>query len=194
MPAGISPISSSSSQRAFGGFDEKPRTGASRIGERALDVPEELALEQILGHRSAIDRDERTVFAAAALVDCLCDELFAGSALACDKGSGFCLGDARDEVIHLPHGVARTENVVELLAVGHHAAQALDLVAQRAVLQRSLERECDFVHLERFGYKIVRSGSDRSHGRLHASVSRHHDDRYVLAALDDLPTELDAVH
>ena len=44
---------------------EQSRCGAVRAGERALLVSEQLGFEQVLGHRGAIDRDERPGGAAA---------------------------------------------------------------------------------------------------------------------------------
>ena len=55
---------------------------ADRAREAPLHVAEELALEQVLRQRAAVDRDERGVRPAAPVVDRLRDELLARAALA----------------------------------------------------------------------------------------------------------------
>ena len=55
---------------------------AVRAGETALDVSEQLGLEQRLGKAGAVDGDKRPLGAPAAVVDGLRDELLAGAAFA----------------------------------------------------------------------------------------------------------------
>src|SRR3546814_8167629 len=59
---------------AFGRLD--------RAGERALFMPEQLAFEQILGDRGAVDRDERAVAPRARLVQPAREQFLAGAARA----------------------------------------------------------------------------------------------------------------
>src|SRR5262252_2347343 len=54
-------------------FDE-PLALSNRVAERAADVPEELALNQVLGDRAAVDRDERTGRATRRPVQALRDD------------------------------------------------------------------------------------------------------------------------
>src|SRR5262245_62799186 len=61
---------------------EEPSLVGQRAGERALDVAEELALEQGLGERAAVDRDEWLIAAAARRVDGPRDQLLARARLA----------------------------------------------------------------------------------------------------------------
>src|SRR5690606_23175923 len=61
---------------------ERADAALARAGERAALVPEELALEQARGDRSAVDDDEGPVGARALLVDRLGDALLAGPGLA----------------------------------------------------------------------------------------------------------------
>src|SRR4029453_4700654 len=56
--------------------------GPNRSGERALLVSEELRLEQVLGQRGAVHRDERLARAPAVCVDGPGEELLAGARLA----------------------------------------------------------------------------------------------------------------
>ena len=80
----ISPISSRNSVPPFACWN-RPWRALLRVGERALRVTEQLALEQRLGHRRAVDRDERPVLAPRPLVDRARDDLLAGAALAGDQ-------------------------------------------------------------------------------------------------------------
>ena len=72
-------------QRAAVGLLEAPFAPPDRAGERAALVAEELALEQRLGERGAVQLDERLLGARAVLVDGRGDELLAGAALAGDE-------------------------------------------------------------------------------------------------------------
>ena len=67
-------------QRAAIGELEAALPPLDGAGERALLVAEELALEQRLGNRRAVDRHERHGRARAQLVDRLRDQLLAGAA------------------------------------------------------------------------------------------------------------------
>jgi len=57
----------------------------TRAGERAFDVPEELALDQASGDGAAVHLDERPVAARAAVVQGPGDELLPGAGLAPDE-------------------------------------------------------------------------------------------------------------
>jgi hypothetical protein len=54
-------------QRADVGAAEEADALAIGVGEGALAVAEKLALEQVLGHRRAVDRDLRTIGSALAV-------------------------------------------------------------------------------------------------------------------------------
>ena len=66
---------------------------ADRAGERAARVPEELRLEQVLGDRAAVDRDEPVRAARAGVMDRARDDLFAGARLAGDEDRARCRRD-----------------------------------------------------------------------------------------------------
>ena len=72
-------------QRAAVGEREPAVLARHRAGERAALVTEQLALEQRLGERRAVQLDERAVRARRPLVDRVGDELLAGAALAGDQ-------------------------------------------------------------------------------------------------------------
>ena len=73
--------------------EERPAVGEcdqtglrrARVGVRAAGVPEQLVLDQVLGKRSAIDRHERPILAAARIVDGARGHFLAGAGLAFDE-------------------------------------------------------------------------------------------------------------
>src|SRR6202012_3314360 len=71
--------------RAAARGDEQARLGGLGVGERALVVAEQLALEQLGRDRRAVDRDERPAGALAGGVDRARHQLLAGAALAGDQ-------------------------------------------------------------------------------------------------------------
>ena len=64
---------------------EAPAAQTVRAGERALLVPEQLALDHALGERRAVDAHERPRGARARVVDQPRDQLLAGAGLAGDE-------------------------------------------------------------------------------------------------------------
>ena len=80
-------------QRAALGRLEQALVTAGRAGERAFFVTEQFGLEQVLGHRAAVDRDERLVLAVTGAVDRLCEQFLAGAAFAGDQHARIGCGD-----------------------------------------------------------------------------------------------------
>src|SRR5262249_41536585 len=114
-------------ERAAVRFFEEAAPIRVRVGERALLVAEELALEQVLRDRAAVDRHEGHVLARRTLMDRARDELLADAALALDEHRGLEVGDLRDGAEDLRHRGALREDGLELRLL-------LDLLLQRAVL------------------------------------------------------------
>ena len=83
---------------------KRPGLRADRAGEGAALVAEELALDQVLGDRRAVDLDERLVAARRVLVQRARDELLAGAALAGDEHGGRRVGDALEHGVELEDG------------------------------------------------------------------------------------------
>ena len=92
-------------------------------GEGALLVAEELAFEQRLGQRGAIDRHARLVGACAVAMNGARHQLFARSALAEDQDGNLPRRHARDELVYVAH--AR--------AIAHHVVLQADLGLQPSV-------------------------------------------------------------
>ena len=71
-------------ERAAIGDLEEPLAVHIGTGEGPLAMAEELALDQVLGQRAAVDRDERAAGAIALLVEAARDQFLAGPGLAQD--------------------------------------------------------------------------------------------------------------
>src|SRR5205085_2696080 len=99
-----------------------------RARERALDVPEHLALDQLAGDGRAVELDEGPVPAGRERVNRSRDELFARPALPRDEDAAFRGGGHLDELVDAPHGLgaadhAVTRSVRDLLEVRLAAGQ-----------------------------------------------------------------------
>ena len=90
-------------QRAAVGRLEEAFAIVHRAGERALAIAEELGLEQLLGDRAAVDRDERLRRAHADLVDRARDQFLAGAGLAGHQHRRHAARDLLDQRAHLLH-------------------------------------------------------------------------------------------
>jgi hypothetical protein len=87
-----------------------PALGGTR--ESTALVAEELALEQRLGNRRAVDRQEGSVAARAVLVHGARHELLARAALADQQDVGIAGCDAADELADLLHGGAVADDAI----------------------------------------------------------------------------------
>ena len=75
------------------GGNQQARLRATGAGERAFDVAEELALDQVLWDRSAVDDDERSLRAVRATVKLASDELLSRAGLTRDEHRDVRRGD-----------------------------------------------------------------------------------------------------
>ena len=117
---------------------EQPRLVVGGAGERAAHVAEQLALEQRLDHRRAVDGDEAAVAARAGAMQRAGDQLLAGAGLAGDQRRPHVRRQAADQREQVLHQRAAADHAAELQPLGEvalhrqHAAPALDLVAARS--------------------------------------------------------------
>ena len=91
-------------QRAAVGVFEFALPIGRRIGERAANVAEQLALQNVLAQRRTIERHERPLLPRAVLMNRLGDQLLAGARVALDQHGGVGRRDPlqpRDHVVHL---------------------------------------------------------------------------------------------
>ena len=75
---------------------ESADAAAVRAGKGALLVPEQLALQQVLGDGGAVEGQKRGLGPWAVLVDSPGDQLLAGTALTSDQHGKVLGGDAAD--------------------------------------------------------------------------------------------------
>ncbi len=90
-------------ERAAVGLLEAADPALVGAGERALLVTEELALEERLGERGAVERDERLLRARPELVDRARELALARAALARDEHGRARRGDLPSDAINLLH-------------------------------------------------------------------------------------------
>ncbi len=113
---------------------EHSRAALDGAGEGALLVPEELALEQRLGQRAAVDRHEGPRRARAGPVDGARHDLLAHARLARDEHRACFVGDACDGLPHLGQVKAGARE-----RVLRRVLRARDVAAQPRQVQRSCE-------------------------------------------------------
>ena len=166
-------------QRAAVGELEAADAIGLGVGEGALHVAEQLALEDAFGEAAGVDGDEPLAGAAGHGVNRLRDRALAGAVLAGDEHVGFRRADARDQLEHRPHRRrfgdehrpdVRLERAVlgfEPLLAAQRARQ-LDLRAHDRQQPRVLPRLLDEVA------RAAAHGLDR---HLDAAPGGHHDDR-----------------
>ena len=80
-------------------------------GERALAMAEQLALDQRLGQRPAVDRDERLVGPQAVLMHGPGDQLLAGAGFAQDQHGRVRRRDLLDQPLDLLHAAAAADQL-----------------------------------------------------------------------------------
>jgi hypothetical protein len=115
--------------------------GRGGAGERALLVPEELALEQLRRQRGAVDFDERLRLSRGSLMDRARHQLLAAAALAGNEHGDVAVGHLLDDVRDLPHGGAVAPPDERLvLIVAQLAPQIAQLADQARALDRLLDR------------------------------------------------------
>ena len=165
-----------------------------RAGEGALLEAEQLALEQLRRQRGAVHLDEGLVAAARELEQRARDQLLAGAALAAHQHGDVGVGDLLDDVAHLLHlrVVAAQE---QQLGLGARApAQPLDLLLERALLERLLEGELELLDLERLAQEVGRAEPHRLDDVARLAVPGEHHHRHVGQALLEPPQRLEPVH
>ena len=100
---------------------EKPLAVSYPAGERPLDVPEELALDERRAERRQTDRQKRPVAPAAMTVNCPRDQFLATPAFARDEHRNFCRSDQRDALEKFLHRRRRPDERFRGRARPHQA-------------------------------------------------------------------------
>ena len=121
------------------------------------DVTEQLAVDQRLGDRAAVERDEPLPCGAAALVERARDQLLAGAALALDQDRDVLLGEPIERVAQPAH--RRATAPISIESLGDVCASAAELAAQPRIARRRLHHRRQLERLERLGQVVERAGA-----------------------------------
>ena len=159
--------------------------------ERALLVPEQLALDELLGDGRAVDLHEGLVAPQAVAVDGPRDQLLAHPALARDEHGGVGGGGAPHRVPHLLQGRALPLHPVALVEA---ELEAPVLLRELALAERVARHEQQALAVGRLLDEVVGAELGGLHGRGHRAVpgEDHHRGRGLLG-LEGLQ-DLHAVH
>jgi hypothetical protein len=120
------------------------RTDARRAGagERAALVPEQIALDQVVRDRAAVDDHERPLGTRACRVNRLRDQLLAGAGLALDQDAqigGGDPGEHREQLAHLRRFAEQRAEAADVRALAR-LGFGERCQRQHAVAERDLER------------------------------------------------------
>ena len=192
---------------AAAGLLEASAPVADRSGVGPAHVSEELALEQVLRQRRAVDLHEGTGRPSAGLVHRTGHEFLAGAAFAPDQDGRLAAGHAGDQVVELPHLLGPADDPAQrvprvlLLQQGRHLghvakdqpdAQIRSVpVSERHRTQHDvpfapvgqvhggLEVEHGLARAQRLGQHIVRTG------RVAEELAHRHSDQIRFIASQD---------
>ena len=166
-------------QRPALGQREKSLAVAAGVGEGPLHVPEQLALQQRIGQRRDVHRDERLFPPLAMLVQAPGNHLLARAAFAHDQHRGLGIGDLRQLVVQLEHGRALAQDVLEAARSLQRLAERMDLLLELPPFDRAAEDDGQQLHFDRLGDEVVGPRANGGNGRLQVAEGRHDDDRHV---------------
>ena len=162
-------------QRAAVGQLEQSLAELLGVGERALLVAVQLALEQLLGDRAAVELDERSAGARAVTVEVARHQLLAGAGLAEDQhGRRAALAALSSR--WSARLSARASPMMRLLAQ-RAGAQVLDLALEPGVLERPREHDAQVFEVGRLEHEVVGAELRRLHRVLDRAVAGEHDHR-----------------
>ena len=182
-------------QRPAVGQLEAPRLVAVRAGEGAAHVAEELALDQVLGDRAAVDRDQLPVLARrVAVVQRLDDQLLADAALAGDQDRAVYLADLLEQLEDPLHRRALADDPVEAGPLEQLGPQPRVLLAQRLGVHAPLEGEPQLGHRERLGQVVRRPFAHRLDRVVDRGEAGHDQDDQVGVVRLGLAHQLEAAH
>ncbi|SVJ77443.1 Uncharacterized protein conserved in bacteria [Klebsiella pneumoniae] len=170
-------------QGAAVGRLDPPDLALVRAGEGALLVAEQLGLDQVLGNRPAVDRDERPVRAPRLPVQGTRDQFLAGAALAPDQYRRVGRCQLRQQPAQVAYGQALAEQLVLALSIaGHRAAPA-----QAGHAEGAAEGHLHPRHVERQGMEVEEPFADEIADAIQRQgVRAEHGDPLGAAAADQV--------
>ena len=170
---------------------ELPRDGAR---EGALLVAEELRLEERLGDRGDVHRDERLVAPRPVPVDRPRDELLPRPALPRDQHGERVPRDRADQLVELLHQRVLADQLVEVALPRQLRPEVDHLAVEGAPLERAADQGQDLVLVERLGHVVERAELHGGHRGADGLDGGHQDHLDVLVDRLDPLQDLDAVH
>ena len=179
-------------QRAALGRADQALLVRHGAGERALLVPEQLALHELRRDRPAIDRHERSITSRARRVDQPGHQLLAGAGVAGDvhRGLAAChLGDHLSQLLHRPRLAEQLER--------RRRHDRLGLVVRRAVVVAQFQGRRDQLaqrdQVERLGQEVEGAELERAHRGLDVAVRRDHGHGHAGPVLLDPLHDVEAI-
>src|SRR6202044_423835 len=118
---------------------EFARTPLRGAGERAAFVPEQLALEQTVRNRRAVDGDERRSPARRFEMDRARHQLFAGAAFAAEQNRRVVSDDAADQLVNFLHRCAAADYLAADQLPIDLVLEAIEIGRLRADFHRALD-------------------------------------------------------
>ena len=159
-------------------------------------MAEQLAVDQRLGNRAAVERHEPLPAPHAAVMERTRHQLLAGAALALDQDRDVLPGEpieGRAQLSHRGRG-ADQEPVRRMIDAVRLESRRGELAAHRGVARRGLDHRAELVRPEWLGQVVEGAGAHAGGSGLRAVVTGQHDDRGCRAGLPELPEHIDAAH
>ena len=179
-------------QRALIGVFEHALAILLRAGEGALDMTEELILEQALALTGTVERDVSVVHALGLVVQGTGDEFLAGPGLAGDQHRDHAWTDLLNRLDHLSHGCRVTDDALEAERGIDLALQTDIAVAKSDRLDRSVDQIPEDLQIERFLDEVVGATLESRLGRAHIAMGRDHDDLRIGLMLACVPQHFES--
>ena len=162
-------------------------------GERALLVAEELALDQFLRDRRAVDLDERPLHAVGVVVNRVGNQLLAGAVLALNQDVGVARRHALDQLEEVLHLLALTDDVGEAVLAANLLLELLVLGALLRPVDRLAEHVEEAVLADRLLEEVERARLPRLDRARDRALTADDDDFGRGIDFLEPPEQLDAV-
>jgi hypothetical protein len=171
---------------------EQSLAGAVGARERPLLVTEELRLEETLGERLAVHRDEWLTHAIAVVVNSASDELLARSALARDQHGARAARRSSYDLEDFSKRLALGDDGSERVTARELGAQITILARQLRHVESALHQRLQFGVVEGLLDVVERAGAHGLDGRRHARVGGDQDDGQIGLDLAGAAQHVDA--
>ena len=158
-------------KRSSIGLLELPALHGGGPSERPLFVPEQLALDQRLGNRGAVDGDEGPLGPRAAQMHGSCNQFLTRPVLPSDEYPAVRRPGRLDQLPQLLHG-RRLSDQLELPL--HGGPQRLVLLLQSMLLERMFHPQRDVFQRQRLFDVVIGAELDGLDGGFDRAVARHH--------------------